>query len=1025
LSSNNVSAEYSTNGAYLLLQTSGGQYQVWKPATQTLVCSLSTSTPGAAFSADNKYVLIPGATGVVRVDAATGATFDALSAPGLVGTPTAVSQYGSFLALSTATKVFVYNYPAMTAVASYDHNAGSSYPLTLSGTVADPVLIVGNDATGGSGGARIFDANSGTLLGTSQGFTAAIYKTTGNPQILGLSGGLTNGNKHLYATNAKPYSTSELASFFSGPTSGFTANNFAFPASVEKSGVYVGIPTRNGAQTQQMMYFVNRTTGAVASTADLGLTFSSTSGGAAVRFNPAATGFVLYGTNGGTNTYAYYYTYNAATLAVSAPIPLIGGKISSVLDGHLPSTTIAHGVVSGVPVTVDATKDTNSAVGLYRRTSSTGAGTTGFNLRPGAQTTFAGIAVSPDGTRLAIAKDTNVQLVDLSTGSVLATSAVMSPIGVSFMNNDDIYTGNTKLHYTGAAFLPSFTSATMVAPVNSASGTWQIGRDSGNSSTLIISNLAGTTNTKTFTTAPRAYGFIGDNTVWVNYNVLNAGTYDVVTEFYTTSWGAAAGQTNRTATFTRTGGTNETMGSTVGPDGKWIAAWYTGSYAPAAQGGNGNAVPIAGSLRIMSGKTGVIRATDYVAPISDGGVTAGSFAADGLHFEYATTNGNLVSTYIPAWVNSIVFSPATIRGGNNSLATMTLSHAAGAALTIPVTLTSNFTSASSSFAIAAGTSTKAVTFSTLGVAANSVETLTCLYKGETITANLTLQPAGVLSVVITPNVVVGGATSTLTVNLDGKAPPSTPVSVTLGANNAYASSSATLTVPAGAKVGTETVSTVPVAVSQMTTFTASLNATSKTGQIRVNPPSVQTFTLDTASTVGGNSLRGTITLDGPVPAGGLALTVTSANTAVVPSLSLNLPAGVTTFSFNVGTNPTLTTATDLVLTAKVLASTKVATVTVNRPDLIHFSLNKMSVVGGQSIVATIALSGDAPANLPVTVKFSNSTAFIPSSFNFTAGQSSMTFVISTNAVGSTQTVDIEVDCGGVVYKIMGVTIYPA
>lgn len=172
-------------------------------------------------------------------------------------------------------------------------------------------------------------------------------------------------------------------------------------------------------------------------------------------------------------------------------------------------------------------------------------------------------------------------------------------------------------------------------------------------------------------------------------------------------------------------------------------------------------------------------------------------------------------------------------------------------------------------------------------------------------SNLNLVPAGL----------TGGNTSVGTVTLS--APATTNRQVSLSTSNSAVTSLSPLTIPQGQTQGTFTVSTHAVAAQTTGTISASAGGGTASKTLNVYPPQLQTpggLALTPDTTVGGQNITATITLDGPAPDGGLTINLTSSNTAFVALAStggtgaiqmlpttIHVPAGQSSFSFPMAT----------------------------------------------------------------------------------------------------------------------------
>lgn len=181
---------------------------------------------------------------------------------------------------------------------------------------------------------------------------------------------------------------------------------------------------------------------------------------------------------------------------------------------------------------------------------------------------------------------------------------------------------------------------------------------------------------------------------------------------------------------------------------------------------------------------------------------------------------------------------------------------------------------------------------------------------------------------LSPTSVTGGSSSTGVVTLSGPA-PANGVSVSLASSNPSAASLPTLvTIPAGANSGTFTVTTTPVSTSACATISASVNGVTVSAPLLVLAPVLTSVTLSPSRVAGGRSSIGTVTLSGPAPAGGVAVSLTSSDflAAMVPS-NVVVAAGSATANFKVSTLPVLF-PTDVTVSANSAGVNQAADLTV-------------------------------------------------------------------------------------------------
>ena len=275
-------------------------------------------------------------------------------------------------------------------------------------------------------------------------------------------------------------------------------------------------------------------------------------------------------------------------------------------------------------------------------------------------------------------------------------------------------------------------------------------------------------------------------------------------------------------------------------------------------------------------------------------------------------------------------------------------------------------------------------------------------------------PVGLTAVSLNPATVEGGTPSTGTVTLSGSAAAGGVVVALASSNAAVATVPANVTVPAGSTSTTFPVITQAVATPVEISITASVEAVSRQATLSVAPPvSLSAASLNPPTVVGGQFSTGTVSLSGAAFAGGAVVTLASSNTAAatVPA-SVLVPAGSTSATFQVTTQPVATT-TQVVITAISGGITRQAALTVNSPALTAVSLNPGTVIGGTSSTGTVTLNGKAPAGgAVVTLSSSSSVATVAASVQVTAGTSSATFPINTQTVAAPIQITITATFGG-------------
>jgi Domain of unknown function (DUF4082)/Bacterial Ig domain/Carboxypeptidase regulatory-like domain len=379
-------------------------------------------------------------------------------------------------------------------------------------------------------------------------------------------------------------------------------------------------------------------------------------------------------------------------------------------------------------------------------------------------------------------------------------------------------------------------------------------------------------------------------------------------------------------------------------------------------------------------------------------------------------------TVTAAVLSSMSLNPATVTGGNTSTGTVTLNGPAPANGAV-VTLSSNNTSAAqvpSSVTVPANSTTATFTVTTHPVATATTATISATY-GATKTAGLNVIANGVSSITMSPASVVGGTSSTGTVTLT-RAAPTGGALVTLSSNNvAAAQVPASVTVPANATTATFTVTTSPLASNASVTISGTYETT-KTITLTVTAATLSTVTLSPTLVIGGTSSTGTVTLNGPAPAGGAVVSLSSNNTgaAKVPA-SVTVAPNATTATFTVTTNPVATNTFPII--SATYNATKTAVLTVAAPIISTLTLNPTTVKGPAPSTGTVTLSGPAPTGGAVVTLSSNltSVATVPASVTVAAGNTSATFTVATKTVTTSSSVTISATKGGTVTASLTVT----
>ena len=274
----------------------------------------------------------------------------------------------------------------------------------------------------------------------------------------------------------------------------------------------------------------------------------------------------------------------------------------------------------------------------------------------------------------------------------------------------------------------------------------------------------------------------------------------------------------------------------------------------------------------------------------------------------------------------------------------------------------------------------------------------------------------VSSLTLTPASVVGGLTSNAVVTLTNPAPTG-GATVTITVGSGPASAPATVQVAAGATTADFTVTTTAVTAAATASITAAYGGGSRSATLTVTPPPAviapMSLTLNPSAVAGGASSVGTVTLNGPAPTGGVAVTLSSSSPAVTVPSSVTVPAGAVSATFPITTAP-VATQVAATLTATLNGVSQTAVLTVQAPAVEQVLVAPSSVFGGDSAVLTVALTLPAPAGgAAVALSSSSSAAPVPASVLIPAGQTMATVPITTTVVPATIPVTLSATFGGV------------
>lgn len=276
-------------------------------------------------------------------------------------------------------------------------------------------------------------------------------------------------------------------------------------------------------------------------------------------------------------------------------------------------------------------------------------------------------------------------------------------------------------------------------------------------------------------------------------------------------------------------------------------------------------------------------------------------------------------------------------------------------------------------------------------------------------------PNPIASLSLSPTSVLGGASSTGTVTLGSPAPSGGAVVALTRSNASVVTVPPNVTVPAGQTSAPFTITTSPVGASTAVTITASYAAGSRSATLTVTPAVLTSVSVSPVSVAGGTPSTGTVSFNGPAPAAGRIVSLSSSNpsAATVPGtvtvVSSSATFSITTLGVASSTNVTITAVNGGV------TKTAILTVTPAPPALSAIIVNPTTVVATASVNGTATLNQPAPAGGAVVALSSSdpAVASVPASITVPAGSTSDGFGITTYSVPGDASVTISGSYGGV------------
>lgn len=386
------------------------------------------------------------------------------------------------------------------------------------------------------------------------------------------------------------------------------------------------------------------------------------------------------------------------------------------------------------------------------------------------------------------------------TRSVLLT--VTPPVLTAFSLSSNSVTGGTSVTGTLTINGPAPSSGLVVALSANSSATGvpaTVTIAAGQSSATVAVTTSAVT-TATTSTISASYGGI---TLTAPLTVNPAA---VVLSNLTLSTASVTGGTSATATVTLSG-----------------AAPTGGVVVSASDDSSATGVPA--TVTIAAGQSSAS------FTVTSAAVTTATTSTIAVSYGGVTLTAQL--TVNPPLLAGETITPSSVVGGTNATGSVTLSGPApSGGMLVLLADNSEATTLPASVTVPAGSSSASFPVTTSAVTASTTSTVTATGGEVSKTANLTVTPPVLSSLSLRPTTVYGRSTSTGTVTLSGPA-PADGVVVVVSDNSTAASVPASVTVPAGSRSATFTITTTSVYRSTKVTISAVYAGVTKTATLTI------------------------------------------------------------------------------------------------------------------------------------------------------------------------------------------------
>lgn len=405
--------------------------------------------------------------------------------------------------------------------------------------------------------------------------------------------------------------------------------------------------------------------------------------------------------------------------------------------------------------------------------------------------------------------------------------------------------------------------------------------------------------------------------------------------------------------------------------------------------------------------------TSFSAGFLDASISS-QITPSGNQIGFVTSFGSIAvspNPYVSFSLSSISLNPSTVQGGDSSIGTVTLaSPASSVGATVSLASSSQSVTVPAAVIFAPGATTATFTTSTKGVDTPTSVTLTVGTGSSAKTTSLIVNPSALASVSFTSPTVTGGDKTTGTVTLGGDAGPN-GVIVNLASSSKSATVPKSVTIEAGQKSATFSISTLPVTKQTFAVVTANSGQVDVSASLAVDPPAPAKVAFSPSTVVGTLETMGTVTLTSVAPHGGLVVRLSSNAKSATVNDSITVAAGKTSATFTVKTHA-VSTQQSVTITATLNGLSQKAVITITPPSLTSLAIAPASINGGISATASLKLNAAAPAGgIKINLASSSSSASVKTPIVIAEGRTSATFVINTSPVANLTNVTITASQG--------------